>query len=510
MTCRLIVFARYPVAGKCKTRLIPAIGPDGAAAVHRQLLQHTLGIAQRWRDQETSSPRHITLSYTGATPAAMQSLCPGPWELVAQSDGDLGQKLSAALHASKSAGDQLTLIIGTDCPSLHPGTLARASRWLAAHDVVVGPADDGGYYLLGVNHERIEPDQWQSLLRGIDWGTERVLQQTLAVALRNRWQFALLETLDDLDRPEDLYRWGSPQTIELIQAHGHENGRRATEHQERNAFETTSPIAASSTITPGGDFASPSLASAPALYEATPLNEPLRLPGLTRELDSTPELSIVIPVFNHEPNLALAIASTMQNAPPNIERVIVAAGDLQQTVATAVAQRTPLVTSLPGRGRQLNRGAQLVDGQALLFLHADTQLPGDYLAETRRLLSNQKIGGGAFQLAIAAAGWQYRLMEWGTQLRSRWWGVPYGDQAIFVRRQAFQELAGFREWPLMEDYDLAWRLRRRFGLAISRSAVTTSPRRWQRLGVGRTWLRNQQIICGYWLGYSPERLRQWY
>jgi uncharacterized protein len=190
--------------------------------------------------------------------------------------------------------------------------------------------------------------------------------------------------------------------------------------------------------------------------------------------------------------------------------LVVGADVTDETLATVVAHRVPMISSERGRGRQLNAGAQASLAKVLLFLHADSQLPQDYLSQIDQILARRRTGGGAFRLAIAASGWGYRLIEWGANWRSCWWGVPYGDQAIFVGRDCFTELGGFREWPVMEDYDFAYRLRRTSGLRIAPARVTTSSRRWQRLGLWRTWLRNQRIILAYRLGYPVEQLGKWY
>ncbi len=459
----LIIFARFPRDGQCKTRLIPALGPAAAAAVHRELVTSTTRWAATWQAETTGDDRRATVVFTGASAVDMGQLCGSHLQLLEQSTGDLGQRLDTALHASRDSGCDHSLVVGTDCPALGPLQISRASHWLETHDVVLGPASDGGYYLIGVNHNGVTTESQRLLFNNIDWGTDQVLQQTLLAARSQGLRVALLETLDDIDRPDDLRPWW--------------NGPAPQEQFGQHKLD-------------------------PSTFSSL-----LRLPA---QLPSRPQISVVIPVLRHEPMLASAISSVRVGESPDLELLVVAAEASEETLTTVIAHRVPMIASIPGRGRQLNAGATASRGEVLLFLHADSQLPMDYRQQIDRILSDPKIGGGAFRLAIASGHWAFRLVEFGANLRSRWWGVPYGDQAIFVRRKCYESLGGFREWPLMEDYDFAHRLRQSHGLKIANSCVMTSPRRWNRLGIWRTWLRNQRIIIAYRCGYSVGELGKWY
>lgn len=192
---KLIIFTRYPEPGKTKTRLIPALGAEKAANLHRQLIQNTLNQAQ---NLTKNRPVEVEVKYAGGSQELMQKLIPPPINCSPQSQGDLGERMKNALAENFSEQKQRILIIGTDCPGLDNHRLTQAFDQLYHHDLVLGPALDGGYYLIGM--QRTIPE----LFRKIDWGTELVLQQTLAIAQHLNLSYSLLDPLADIDRPEDL------------------------------------------------------------------------------------------------------------------------------------------------------------------------------------------------------------------------------------------------------------------------------------------------------------------
>lgn len=199
---RLIVFTRYPEAGTTKTRLIPALGAEGAATLQRQMTEYTLSqVNALQRDR----PMEIDIRFAGGDRARMQSWLGGGYTYQPQGTGDLGTRMAQALSDGFAAGSDRLLVIGTDCPGLDALTLNQAFEQLNTADLVVGPATDGGYYLIGLR--RPVPE----LFVGIDWSTERVLSQTLAIAQSLHLSVALLTSLGDVDRPDDLPLWEAVQ-----------------------------------------------------------------------------------------------------------------------------------------------------------------------------------------------------------------------------------------------------------------------------------------------------------
>jgi len=196
--CQLLVFTRYPELGKAKTRLIPALGVQGATELHRQLAEWAIAQGRQLQDRHRESIK-LVVYFTGSTIQAMQTWLGADLVYRSQVQGDLGEKLYRAIDLGFAQETERIVVIGTDCPSLTPTLLAQAFHALASHDLVIGPAADGGYYLIGLSHPIPE------LFQGIDWGTSEVFAQTLNIADSLDLSYSLLPVLTDIDRPEDLY-----------------------------------------------------------------------------------------------------------------------------------------------------------------------------------------------------------------------------------------------------------------------------------------------------------------
>lgn len=434
---RLIVFARHPESGKVKTRLIPALGAEQAAELHSALAKKTFSTANRLQN---SIGADIEIRVTGDENRCVNSFDSDIGErfLVRSQIGiGLGERLEGAARAAFCDGVQKLVVIGTDCPDLNAATLMQAFAELEKSDLVLGPALDGGYYLIGM---RVF---WPTLFHGVDWGSERVLEQTLAKAKQLGLGVSQLQSLSDVDYPEDL-----------------------------------------------------------VVCRAQPAEYGQILPK-----PQTGLLSIIIPTRNEMQVLESALRSLTHL--PNVE-VIVADGESSDET-TEIANRfgTMVVPVRKGRGRQMNAGAAMSRGETLLFLHADSRLPNLFLERIWTTLSQGAIAG-SFRLGISGKKRGLRLVESGANFRSRFFQMPYGDQGLFLRSETFFRMGGFRQWPLMEDYEFCQRLRRHGKIAITPEAVTTSDRRWRELGILRTTLLNQLYITAYRLGVSPERLARWY
>lgn len=192
---RLIVFGRYPVPGKTKTRLIPLLGPLGAADLQRELTEQVIS------ELVKSVIAPVDFVYTGGTIEQV-----GLWlanrkvSLHPQTEGDLGGRMQRALEAALDRGARQVVLVGTDVPDMSAGHIAQAFDALADADLVLGPSADGGYWLVGCRRPVAVFDE-------IDWGATQVLDQTLAAAKRLRLEVALLKPLSDVDTPADLVAW---------------------------------------------------------------------------------------------------------------------------------------------------------------------------------------------------------------------------------------------------------------------------------------------------------------
>lgn len=195
---RLIIFTRYPEAGKAKTRLIPALGAEGAAALHRKMADHTVLQVQALQLQH---PLCIEVRFAGGDRDLMQRWLGTDLMYAMQGEGDLGDRMARSFQSAFNSGVQRALIIGTDCPDLNVPLLEQAFCKLQQHDLVLGPASDGGYYLIGLR-------RWiPQLFVNIEWSTSSVLERTLAIAEELNLSVALLPVLSDVDYPADLEIW---------------------------------------------------------------------------------------------------------------------------------------------------------------------------------------------------------------------------------------------------------------------------------------------------------------
>lgn len=222
----------------------------------------------------------------------------------------------------------------------------------------------------------------------------------------------------------------------------------------------------------------------------------------------TSNISIIIPTLNEE-NLLEGFLSSLQEF-PGVELIVADGGSADRTLDIARSFPVRIVESAPGRGRQQNAGARVASHAILLFLHSDTRLPPTFSDQVHATLEHADTVAGAFHLHIDARGFGYRLVEWGANIRSRLFGLPYGDQAIFMEKQVFEKANGFPEQPLLEDVALIGRLKQLGSITIAPGAVSTSARRWHHLGIVRTTLINQVILIGYTCGVDIEKLARFY
>jgi rSAM/selenodomain-associated transferase 2 len=217
-------------------------------------------------------------------------------------------------------------------------------------------------------------------------------------------------------------------------------------------------------------------------------------------------VSVVIPAINEARYIQRAITSALEAAA--CEVVVVDGGSLDETVGIARQAGATVIASAPGRAVQQNAGAGLASGDVLLFLHADSALGSDCLAQIQR--SGMQRPLGAFQQRIDAGGWMYRVIERGNAWRAARWGLAYGDQAIFIERDFFFALGQFPHVPIMEDYLLMKQARRQQHPVVLEGPVLTNARRWQKNGVLRQTLCNWSMVLAAMAGASPQRLARFY
>ncbi|RCJ30053.1 hypothetical protein A6770_21415 [Nostoc minutum NIES-26] len=194
----LIIFTRYPEPGKTKTRLIPTLGTLGAANLQRQMTEYTVS---QVKELQKATDVSLEVRFTGGNLQLMQDWLGLSLVYQSQGEGDLGWRMRRSLFDAFQSGMEQVVIIGTDCPSVNSQILTKAFEQLHSFDLVLGPAIDGGYYLIGLR--RLIPE----LFANIDWGTSQVLQQTVDIAVKLNVSHTYLSPLADIDLPEDLPIW---------------------------------------------------------------------------------------------------------------------------------------------------------------------------------------------------------------------------------------------------------------------------------------------------------------
>ena len=220
-------------------------------------------------------------------------------------------------------------------------------------------------------------------------------------------------------------------------------------------------------------------------------------------------ISIVIPTLDEAAALPALLGDLALLDVPH-EVIVADGGSSDGTDAIARRAGARVVQGQRGRGLQLAAGARHAQGEVLCFLHADVRLSVAARTALARAAGLPDGTAAAFGLRIDAEGWRYRFVEWGTERRSRWARMPYGDQGLLLTRATYDLAGGFQPLVLMEDVDLVRRLRRVARVHILPERLHVSPRRWERDGVLRRMLRNWALAAAYLLGVSPARLASRY
>ncbi len=435
MSRTILIFTRFPVPGQVKTRLIPALGSIEAARVHRRMTEYALKTVRSIRRKSEYNDIEIAVCYAGARRRDFRAWLGRDIQYIRQSAGDIGSRMLRGFQSAFRRGAQHVLTVGSDIPDLSPEILEKALIGLQNHDAVLGPATDGGYYLIGMKYHHPE------LFGNMGWGSGCVCDRTRA-AVRNLGLTLLeLPVLLDIDRPEDLASL--------------RNDTRS------NAF-----------------------------------------------LEGNPEVSVIIPTYNEEAVIGRTLEYLSRQAAAEIIVADGGSGDATRDIAAKAGAVVMMVKG--GRAMQQNEGALHAQGRLLLFLHADTLAPEGYADIIRDALDDARTVAGSFQFRTDGSGLSMRLIESMANIRSSIFQYPYGDQGLFMEKRVFVEEGGFSPLPIMEDFELVGRLRRRGRIVTLHKPVLTSARRWKSLGIVRTTLINQIMIAGFFLGVPFPKLERFY
>jgi rSAM/selenodomain-associated transferase 2 len=222
-----------------------------------------------------------------------------------------------------------------------------------------------------------------------------------------------------------------------------------------------------------------------------------------------PKISIIIPVINEAKILQSTIGRLALT--PDEELIVVDGGSTDKTVSIAKEFTDKVFITKTGRASVMNYGAEKADGDILLFLHADCILPDNAFKIIRETLNRQGTAAGAFYLSIDHNGVGFRLLELVSNLRALLTSLIYGDQGMFLKKDMFYRLGGFKDMQLMEDIEISGRLRRMGRIVFVKPAVRASARRWLAEGPVYTTLRDWIIAFSYsFLKVTPDRLIKYY
>ena len=203
----LILLTRYPEPGTTKTRLIPALGSEGAAELQRAM---TMFIVSSAKQAAKNNGLSIEVHHEGGSTEQMSSWLGSDLTYVRQSDGDIGERMAGAVGSAHTGKCKKILVAGSDCPELSADDIMSALEYLDHSDIVIAPATDGGYCLIGMNSNVIDRTI-PALFYGIRWSTEHVLTETVAAAERAGLRCGFIRTLTDIDKPGDLPVWHKSQ-----------------------------------------------------------------------------------------------------------------------------------------------------------------------------------------------------------------------------------------------------------------------------------------------------------
>jgi uncharacterized protein len=438
----ICILAKSPEAGSVKTRLVPVLGEDGAAALAIAFLQDT------WASVSTLDWANAVVASTSALNSASLS---GAAEIWPQGEGDLGARLERILQRALESAP-LAIAVGADSPGLPIQFLERARDALKEVDAVIGPCSDGGFYLLGLR--RCSP----GLLSGIPWSDRQTYERTVAKLRAAGLTVRFLEPWFDVDRPEDLAR------LETLITEGKVHAPRT------------------------GEF----------------------LWRFSEQGIRGPRITVIIPVLNEFECLPATLAHLRQQHWVH-EVIVVDGGSTDGTREWLEKQSfARVVDALGGRGPQLNAGASAARGDILLFLHAECLLPSDAGERIQSALKIGRVVGGCFRVRFGENRRSLRLVAAGINFRVRMTRTGTGDQAIFVRKCAFDEAGGCPDWPLFEDVELVRRVKKLGRFQVSNSAVSVSPRRHIARGVFRTVFLIYVLRLAFWAGVSPFTLKKWF
>jgi rSAM/selenodomain-associated transferase 2 len=371
--------------------------------------------------------------------------------VIPQHGDSLGSRIQYVDEQIRLQGGKHILFIGSDAPALTPSLLEMAAEGLHNHDVILIPARDGGVTLMG------SARNWPNLAE-LPWESPQLADALRATCVQHKLSITMLTESYDIDTRDDLL------------------------------------------------FALDNLADDPRITRQEICN------WINHTLVDQNRISVIIPVLNDLPALD-SLLMHLGSMHGGIDEVIVVDGGADpECMRLCELRNARYVQTYPCRGQQLAIGAEQSTGKILWFLHADSQPPSDAPDHIRKHLQ-QGCNGGFFRFRfLGEPRWYKTLLQWAINLRVKV-GTPYGDQGIFITRQAYSQSNGFEAAPLFEEVRLIRELRRQpdgLGFHALNVSIGVSPRRWERDGWLKRSLHNRYLALAFMLGVAPDKLVQQY
>jgi rSAM/selenodomain-associated transferase 2 len=440
----LVVFCRRPAHGVGKQRVAAELGAQSAFELSGLLLATTIEDALGW-----TGPVVISPASSADTEWARELIADA--DVVAQTEGNLGQRLTAVDQQIRAAGGRRIVYIGSDAPALTPALLAEAATCLQTTDAVFIPARDGGVTLMGA--AKPWPD-----LTALAWGTEMLGDELQRCCEVQGFSTHSLTMSFDIDLRQDIA--DAPLLLQ--------------------------------------DDSRPARRQLLQWIDAQGLGQTGFEPG---------SISIVIPVYR-DPAVLEQLLTRLQTMRPAASEVIVVDGDSngsQGCAAVCAAHDVRHIAAAPCRGKQLRLGAANAHGEILWFLHADSEPPAHAIELIRDHINKGHVGGYFRFRFQGKRSWYKSALAWCINMRARL-GIPYGDQGLFAHREDYRCAEGFAATPLFEEVRLVQKLRQRGKFSSIKANIGVATRRWERDGWLRRSLHNRYLAIAYMLGVTPEKL----
>ena len=457
----VILFTRIPHAGKTKTRLMPFLTPDECVNLHYSFMADEIAEICKVADYLVVSyfeDASVTDDDREYFKSFLMEEVTIPFCTTSQRGADIFERMQNAFFDAFIDGSHgPTLLVGCDLPKLRAKDFKIAFTSLERNDVVLNPSLDGGYWLVGMRN--YNPCVFS--VKGD--GGKNVLGDTLNVCGKNGLSVGVGRAMDDVDLPQDIMRL-------------HTSREKLNENSLTRAF--LENIDASR----------------------------FELAGLCGM-----KVSVVVPVYNEESTIAEFIAN-LAEIPEQAEIVFVDGGSTDRTVEIlekVLPKNSLVIHSDKGRAHQMNEGAKVAKGDALMFLHADCIPPKNLVYEVRRIL--KETNWGCFGVKFDDKDPLMTICQIISNNRIHDRKVVFGDQGIFIKRELFEEIGGFPEIPIMEDYQLSLTLKDRGEkIGVAKGLITTSARRYHEGGKLSVMWRMNRLRKAYRNGVPIETISEQY